>query len=158
MLSPCRLPFKQPASQPSGRAAFLVVMLAGLVTPPLMADEIFQPGSWKGEYKPANLGHGIDATFCIQTDNTSKPPWKITMQLDLPPPGNEPVEFENLESEDESLQFRIDLLGALRECSLENKDKDELSFKCKIADDNSDNNEGILIQLDVPSPIDICQP
>ena len=129
-----------------------------LINVPLAADELLQRGQWKGEYAPANLGDDIDATFCIQTGGTDTPTWKVTMQLDLPPPGNDPVEFEFLEAEDGSLKFRIDLLGALRECLLEGQYEDELTFKCTLVDSESENAESLTMRYVELQPDDVCLP
>lgn len=150
--------FAQPATPRLRHVALLAFVILSSLTAPLVAEEILQPGPWEGDYAPANLGDYIDASFCVQRDKTSTPPWKVTMRLDLPPPGNDPVEFEILELGDESLRFRIDLLEALRECLLEKKDKDELTIKCMFVDSDSENTERLTMRRAIPLPDDECQP
>ena len=120
--------------------------------------EILQPGRWEGEYEPANLGDYIDASFCVQRDNLSTPPWTVTMRLDLPPPGNDSVEFEILDLGDETFKFRIDLLKALRECLLDRKDEYGLTFKCRFVDSDNENTERLTMERVKPRPDDECQP
>lgn len=158
MMSHCQPSYARPATPRSKLAALLAFVILSPLTTPLVADEILEPGRWKGEYEPANLGDYIDASFCVQRDNTGTPPWKVTMRLDLPPPGNDPVEFEILELGDITLRFRIDLLEALRECLLEKKDKDELTFKCMFVDSDSENTERLTMRRAIPLPDDECQP
>jgi hypothetical protein len=80
------------------------------------------------------------------------------MSLDLPPPGNDSVEFEILDLGDETFRFRIDLLKALRECLLEKKDEDELTFKCTFVDSDNENTERLTMERVKPLPDDECQP
>jgi hypothetical protein len=132
--------------------------MLSLFSTPLAADDILQSGRWKGEYEPANLGDEIDASFCVQRDNTDTSQWKVTMRLDLPPPGNDPVEYEIMDSEDGSVRFQLDLLGALRECLLEKKDGNELTFECTLVDIDSENTESLTMRRVTPLPDDECQP
>ncbi|MDX1410972.1 MAG: hypothetical protein R3351_02335 [Nitrospirales bacterium] len=119
---------------------------------------MLQRGQWKGEFTPANFGDDIDATFCIQKTLADSPPWRVTMQLDLPPPGNEPVEFEFLETGEESLKFRINLLKALRECAIESHHEDELTFKCTLVDSDSEDSDRLTMERVEPQPDDVCLP
>jgi len=157
-MSHCQLSFARPATPRLRHVAPLAFVILSSLTTPLVAEEILKPGRWKGDYEPANLGDYIDASFCVQRDNTSTPPWRVTMHLDLPPPGNDSVVFEILDLGDETLKFRIDLLDALRECLLERKNKDELTFKCIFVDGDSENTERLTMRQAIPEPDDECQP
>ena len=148
----------RPTNLRPGPAALLAFAVMGFTSTSLAADEMLQRGQWSGEFTPANFGDDIDATFCIQKSDADSPPWRVTMQLDLPPPGNEPVEFEFLETEEESLKFRIDLLKALRECAIESHHEDELTFKCTLVDSDSEVSDRLTMQRVEPQPDDVCLP
>jgi len=157
-MSPYQLSLLRSATPRLRLVALLAFVILSSLTTPLVAEEILKPGRWTGEYEPAILGDYIDASFCVQRDNTSTPPWRVTMQLDLPPPGNDSVVFEILNLGDETLKFRIDLLEALRECLLEKKNGDELTFKCMFVDSDSNNTERLTMRRARPQPDDECQP
>ncbi len=142
----------------------LVCWLISLFNAALADESILQRGHWEGEYLPANLGDGIDATFCIETCNsasgseTKVSTWQVTMSLDLPPPGNEPVEFEIQETADGLQSFQFKLLGVVRECDFKGTNEDELSFECRFVDNQSNNTEVLLMQRSDPQPDDVCLP
>lgn len=94
------------------------------------ADDLLKPGRWKGEYQPADLGDFIDASYCVQ--RKGKKAWKITMQIDLPPPGNMPAQFKKIEETDEAISFKVNLLGAPRNCILDEVDGKDLIFNCEL--------------------------
>jgi hypothetical protein len=158
VMNHCQPSFARTATPRSRLAALLAFVILSFLTTPLIAEKILQPGRWEGEYEPANLGDYIDASFCVQRDITSTPPWTVTMRLDLPPPGNDSVEFEILDLGNETFRFRIDLLKALRECLLEKKDGDELIFKCTFVDSDNENTERLTMERVKPRPDDECQP
>ncbi len=158
MMNHCQPSFARPATPRSRLAALLAFVTLSFLAAPLVAEEMLQPGRWGGEYEPANLGDYIDASFCVQQASTSTPPWTVTMRLDLPPPGNDSVEFEILDLGDEKFRFRIDLLKALRECLLEKKEENELTFKCTFVDSDNENTERLTMERVKPLPGDECQP
>jgi len=155
-MSPCRSPFVLLATPRPGLAALFAFGLLGLIATPLAADELLHPGPWKGEYRPADLGEDIDASFCFQRDDTRTPPWKVTMRLKLIPPGEQTVEFEDLKVEGEALTFRFDLLGVQRECVLKEKGEDKLTFKCRSVDD-VEKKVTLTMRKAIPLPDDQCQ-
>ena len=156
--SPSKSHPKRPAGDRSAFAILLTIVLASTFCLPLAADDVLQQGQWKGKYTPVNLGADIDATFCVQPDHNSTPPWKVVMILDLSPPGNEPAEFEFQEAEEDSLNFRINLVGVLRECLLKDKNEDGLYFECTFVDIESDSTESLRMRRVDPQPDGVCMP
>ncbi len=142
----------------------LACWLISLFNAALADQSLLQRGQWEGEYLPANLGDGIDATFCIEACNsdrgsgTTVSNWQVTMNLDLPPPGNEPVEFEIQETADALQSFKFKLLGVVRECAFQGTNEDELSFECRFVDNQSNNTEALLMRRSDPQPDDVCLP
>ena len=149
---------KRPAKDRSAFAILLTFVITSAFCLPLTADDMLQQGHWKGKYTPVNLGADIDATICVQPDDDSKPPWKVVMTLDLSPPGNEPAEFEFQKAEEDSLSFRINLVGVLRECHFKDNNEDELNFECAFVDIESDSTENLRMRRVVPQPDGVCIP
>ena len=154
--------YRAPSSRrASGRSRLTVAMaftLLGLLVVPVAADELLSTGRWKGEYAPSDLGADIDADFCVQRDDARSPPWKVTMRLDLDPPGNRPIEFEDIQTKDDTLIFSINILDVRRNCVLTQKNEDELTLKCELADGDPDKTVWLTMRPAITVPEDECQP
>jgi hypothetical protein len=105
----------------------------------------------------SDLGDDIDADFCVQRDDARLPPLKVTMRLDLDPPGNRPIEFEDIQTKDDTLTFSINILDVRRNCVLTQKG-DELKGNCELADGEPDKTEWLTMRRTITVPDDDCQP
>lgn len=118
----------------------MLLISLGLTLPKLLAaDELLSAGSWKGGYKPRDIGETVDATFTVERDSLNAP-WKVTMHLKLDPPGNSPVSFDNIQVKGGALEFSINIQGAKQLCVLHKTDEGELSGKCKLEGQNQSDN------------------
>lgn len=149
---------RHPTPRSAGHTACLVLCLLCLPGAVPAAGDLLEAGSWKGEYEPASLGSYIDATFCVQAHGARTPPWTVTMRLRLDPPGNEPVEFEQMQITGDTLSFRINLLGAWRTCVLAADGQDELNGKCRLAEGSTEKIDTLSMRKTPPAPDDPCRP
>jgi hypothetical protein len=117
----------------SSRFCRVTLLIALALTLPGLAaaDELLSVGIWKGGYKPKDIGEPVDATFKVER-NSLNAPWKVTMHLKLDPPGNVPIPFDNIQTNDDALEFSISIQGVQRICVLHESAEDELSGECML--------------------------
>ena len=124
----------------------------------VIADELLEAGRWKGEYEPADLGVAIEADFCVKRAESVTPPWAVTMHLDLDPPGNRPVKFEQIAITENTLFFRLYILDAQSACRLQPKNGGQLVGVCKYSQDDPQKEVTLTMKRDSSADNADCPP